>query len=75
MIDTCLQGLRYYQTYDWLFLRSIVSFGYIGWIVYSTLFILRAYIKIDSKFNLDTSPKVLDPHLADFDFYSLWCTL
>ncbi|KAJ3022134.1 Glycosyl phosphatidyl inositol anchor synthesis [Thoreauomyces humboldtii] len=44
LIRLCLQGLRYYQTYDWLFLRSIVSLGYLGWVSYSTLFILRGGI-------------------------------
>ncbi|KNC99152.1 hypothetical protein, variant [Spizellomyces punctatus DAOM BR117] len=41
LIRLSLQGLRYFQTYDWLFLRSIISFGYLGWIAYSTIFILR----------------------------------
>ncbi|KAJ3219581.1 Glycosyl phosphatidyl inositol anchor synthesis [Clydaea vesicula] len=27
LVLTCLDGLRYYQTYDWLFLRSIISTG------------------------------------------------
>lgn len=43
-IDLCQEGLNYYQTYDWLFLRSIVSLGYIGWIVFSSLHILRMHV-------------------------------
>lgn len=43
LIKLLIQGLRYYQTYDWLLLRSIVSFGYLGWIAYSTLFIIKSY--------------------------------
>ncbi|KAI9226786.1 MAG: Phosphatidylinositolglycan class N-domain-containing protein [Piptocephalis tieghemiana] len=43
LIHLCLQGLRYFQTYDWFFLRSIISAGYLGWIVYSVVFVLRAY--------------------------------
>ncbi|KAI8853246.1 Phosphatidylinositolglycan class N-domain-containing protein, partial [Chytridium lagenaria] len=27
MVMLCIDGLRYYQTYDWLFLRSIISAG------------------------------------------------
>ena len=30
-----LQGLRYLQTYDWLFLRALVTAGYLGWIVFA----------------------------------------
>ncbi|KAI8908971.1 Phosphatidylinositolglycan class N-domain-containing protein [Gorgonomyces haynaldii] len=44
-IDLCLLGLRYYQTYDWFFLRTLVSLGYGGWIVFSTTFILQTYTK------------------------------
>ncbi|RKP05519.1 Phosphatidylinositolglycan class N-domain-containing protein, partial [Thamnocephalis sphaerospora] len=44
LIEQCLQGLRYYQTYDWFFLRSIISIGYIGWIAYSLLFIVQTYV-------------------------------
>ncbi|OZJ04522.1 hypothetical protein BZG36_02247 [Bifiguratus adelaidae] len=43
-IDRSLAGLRYFQTYDWLFLRSIVSAGYVGWIVYSLSFVLDLYV-------------------------------
>ncbi|KAH6578703.1 hypothetical protein BASA61_000168 [Batrachochytrium salamandrivorans] len=49
LIQTCIDGLRYYQTYDWLFLRSIISFGYVGWIVYSTIFMLYTYLPTDTK--------------------------
>ncbi|TPX56560.1 hypothetical protein PhCBS80983_g04468 [Powellomyces hirtus] len=42
LISLCLAGLRYYQTYDWLFLRSVISLGYLGWVAYGTLFILRS---------------------------------
>ncbi|KAI8049977.1 Phosphatidylinositolglycan class N-domain-containing protein [Syncephalis plumigaleata] len=44
LIHECLRGLRYYQTYDWRFLRSIVSIGYLGWIAYSLLFIANIYV-------------------------------
>ena len=30
-----LQGMRYLQTYDWLFLRVLVTAGYLGWIAFS----------------------------------------
>ncbi|KAJ3009427.1 UNVERIFIED_CONTAM: Glycosyl phosphatidyl inositol anchor synthesis [Siphonaria sp. JEL0065] len=39
----CVEGLRYYQIYDWLFLRGMISVGYLGWIVNSLLFVLKNY--------------------------------
>lgn len=30
-----LQGMRYLQTYDWLFLRTLITFGYLGWMAYA----------------------------------------
>ncbi|KAJ2376851.1 Glycosyl phosphatidyl inositol anchor synthesis [Coemansia sp. RSA 2607] len=44
LISLCLEGLRYFQRYDWLLLRSIVSAGYLGWIMYSLLFIFKTYV-------------------------------
>lgn len=43
LIALLIEGLRYFQTYDWLLLRTIISLGYLGWIVYSTLFIIKTY--------------------------------
>lgn len=34
-------GLRYYQKYDWLLLRIVISLGYVGWIVYSLIYLTR----------------------------------
>ncbi|KAJ1933928.1 Glycosyl phosphatidyl inositol anchor synthesis, partial [Linderina macrospora] len=42
--NRCLEGLRYFQRYDWLLLRSIVAMGYLGWIVFSLLFIFKSYV-------------------------------
>ncbi|KAK9375682.1 Phosphatidylinositolglycan class N-domain-containing protein [Lipomyces chichibuensis] len=39
-----LQGLRYLQTYDWLFLRSLVTCGFVGWILYALTSFLDFYI-------------------------------
>ncbi|KAI8323994.1 PigN-domain-containing protein, partial [Martensiomyces pterosporus] len=44
LIKLCLEGLRYFQRYDWLLLRTIVAMGYLGWIFYSLLFIFKAYV-------------------------------
>ena len=43
LAETAIEGLRYYQTYDWLFLRSIITAGYVGWIAYSLLFVIKSY--------------------------------
>jgi GPI ethanolamine phosphate transferase 1 len=44
LMSLSLQGLRYFQTYDWLFLRSIVTAGYIGWCVFCLLFVIHNYV-------------------------------
>ncbi|KAL5725280.1 hypothetical protein ACHQM5_008440 [Ranunculus cassubicifolius] len=38
-----LEGLHYFQTYDWLMLMTIVTLGYIGWMVYLVLHVLQSY--------------------------------
>ncbi|CAG8609020.1 6661_t:CDS:10 [Rhizophagus irregularis] len=43
LIQLSLEGLRYFQTYDWLMLRSIVTVGYLGWIFYSLKHTLKEY--------------------------------
>ncbi|KAF9582958.1 Glycosyl phosphatidyl inositol anchor synthesis [Lunasporangiospora selenospora] len=57
----CLEGLRYLQTYDWLFLRSVVSAGYLGWIAFSLNFIMRTFVfdKNDARFGAFGSTRVL----------------
>ncbi|KAI3660509.1 hypothetical protein MP638_000966 [Amoeboaphelidium occidentale] len=56
LIQLCLEGMRYFQTYDWLFLRSVVSSGYLGWVVYSSVFVLKEFVfkssVLDGKTNL-----------------------
>eukprot|EP00158_Paraphelidium_tribonemae_P006831 Partr_v1_DN27988_c2_g3_i3_m11368 putative phosphatidylinositol glycan anchor biosynthesis, class N len=44
LIDICIKGLRYFQTYDWLFLRSVASLGYLGWILFSLVFVYCEYV-------------------------------
>jgi phosphatidylinositol glycan class N len=39
-----LQGLRYLQTYDWLFLRALVTVGYLGWIAYALTTVLDLHV-------------------------------
>lgn len=38
-----LDGLHYFQTYDWLMLMTIVTLGYVGWMLYLVLHVLQSY--------------------------------
>ena len=44
LIQLCLRGLRYFQTYDWLFLRGVITIGYVGWCVYCAEFLIRNHV-------------------------------
>lgn len=44
LITTGLQGLRYLQTYDWLFLRTLVTAGYVGWIAFGITSIIDLHV-------------------------------
>ncbi|KAL2218129.1 putative GPI-anchor [Thermoascus aurantiacus ATCC 26904] len=44
LLLTALDGLRYLQTYDWLFLRTIVTVGYLGWIAYALTTVIDLHV-------------------------------
>jgi GPI ethanolamine phosphate transferase 1 len=44
LLQHALQGLRYLQTYDWLFLRALVTIGYLGWIVYAITTVIDLHV-------------------------------
>lgn len=48
-----LEGLRYLQTYNWLFLRTLVSSGFLGWIAYALTSFLHQFVvqKPDSSYS------------------------
>lgn len=37
------EGLNYFQTYDWFMLMTVVTLGYIGWMVHLILHVLQSY--------------------------------
>lgn len=39
-----LNGLRYLQTYDWLFLRALVTTGYLGWIAFALTTVIDLHV-------------------------------
>ncbi|POW05503.1 hypothetical protein PSHT_10771 [Puccinia striiformis] len=42
--NLALQGLKYLQRYDWFRLRTIIVVGYVGWMLYTAIYVLRTYI-------------------------------
>jgi GPI ethanolamine phosphate transferase 1 len=44
LIKASLDGLRYLQTYDWLFLRTLVTAGYLGWMAFGVTSIIDTYV-------------------------------
>lgn len=44
LMSLSLEGLRYFQTYDWLFLRGVVTAGYIGWCIFCLQFVIRNFV-------------------------------
>ncbi|XP_057984008.1 GPI ethanolamine phosphate transferase 1 isoform X2 [Malania oleifera] len=45
-----LEGLHYFQTYDWFRLMSLVTLGYIGWMVYLVIHVLQSYTSLPVNF-------------------------
>ncbi|KAM5370532.1 hypothetical protein ACJZ2D_008465 [Fusarium nematophilum] len=48
LISVGLQGLRYLQRYDWLFLRALITMGYLGWVAYAVTTVLNLYVVQES---------------------------
>lgn len=46
-----LKGLNYFQTYDWFMLMTVVTLGYIGWMIYLILHVLQSYTSLPGKFS------------------------
>ncbi|KAI1821888.1 PigN-domain-containing protein [Xylaria intraflava] len=39
-----LEGMRYLQTYDWLFLRTLVTIGYLGWMAFAITTVIDLHV-------------------------------
>jgi phosphatidylinositol glycan class N len=59
LIQLGLQGMRYLQTYDWLFLRTLVSAGYIGWIVFAITTVIDLHVLNGKSATLRTVPSMI----------------
>lgn len=44
-----LEGLNYFQTYDWLMLMTVITLGYLGWMLYLIIHVLRSYTPLATK--------------------------
>lgn len=44
LIKLGLEGLRYLQTYDWLFLRALVTLGYLGWMAFAITTVIDLHV-------------------------------
>lgn len=44
LLNEGLRGLRYLQTYDWFFLRILITAGYLGWMFYATTTIIDVHV-------------------------------
>lgn len=56
LMSTTLEALHYLTTYNWRFARTIVTFGFIGWIMYSFTIFLKLFILSENNDDIKTSP-------------------
>ncbi|KAF3190130.1 Glycosyl phosphatidyl inositol anchor synthesis, variant 2 [Orbilia oligospora] len=59
LISASLQGLRYMQTYDWLFLRTLVTLGYLGWILFALAFVIQQHFLDNAAMRRWSSPALV----------------
>lgn len=44
LLHEAINALRYLQTYDWLFLRVLVTLGYLGWMAYAATKVIDVHV-------------------------------
>ncbi|KAK2027652.1 phosphatidylinositolglycan class N [Colletotrichum zoysiae] len=44
LVKVALEGLRYLQTYDWLFLRTLITIGYLGWMAFALTVVIGLHV-------------------------------
>ncbi|WQF80066.1 Putative sulfatase, GPI ethanolamine phosphate transferase 1 [Colletotrichum destructivum] len=44
LVKIALEGLRYLQTYDWLFLRTLITIGYLGWMAFALTVVVGLHV-------------------------------
>jgi phosphatidylinositol glycan class N len=58
LIQLGLSGLRYLQTYAWLFLRTLVTAGYLGWIAFAFTTAIDLHM-LDGKVAIQRTPGLI----------------
>ncbi|MCJ1314085.1 Glycosyl phosphatidyl inositol anchor synthesis [Agyrium rufum] len=53
-----LDGLRYLQTYDWLFLRALITLGYLGWMAFAVTTVIDLHV-LDGKTKTARNPATI----------------
>ncbi|RKF54520.1 GPI ethanolamine phosphate transferase 1 [Erysiphe neolycopersici] len=68
LFSDALQGLRYLQTYDWLFLRALITIGYLGWIAFALSIVIDLHV-------LHGKTRVSRTHFSNAVFLSILINL
>ncbi|KAF2763063.1 PigN-domain-containing protein [Pseudovirgaria hyperparasitica] len=71
MIAAGLAGMRYLQTYDWLFLRVLITLGYFGWIAFAITTMIDLHVLGGKTATNRTMPSTIAFSSALVAIYSL----